>query len=503
LHTKLRQRSHPVLPKPHAHPPAELGDAAEFAPDPRRWKALAILLAAAFLGVLDFFIVNVSIPSIEKGLYASSAEIQLTIASYGLAYAVFLITGGRLGDLYGRKRMFLLGVAGFTFASALCGVAPNPETLIGARVLQGLAGSLMFPQVLSIIQVTFPRSERGRAFSILGMVAGTGSFSGNVLGGVLVQFDLFGLGWRPIFLVNLPIGLLALWATRRLVRESRAPGAVGLDWGGIVIATLGLVLLIYPLAEGREAGWPAWAFVCLAAAPLVLAAFLRYERWLTTRGGTPLVELGLFRDRVFVYGLLTTVVYYGGLSAFFLAFTYFLQYGLGLSPLETGLTFAPFAVGFLVASNRTVPILRRLGSWTIQLGIVLMGVGLVAVITLTAVRGIEVSALSLALVLLIYGTGQGFVMPTLLTTVLSGVPHAAAGSASGVLSTVQQVALALGVAVIGSIFFAALGVPVEPAGFVRAIGVALSVNLGLLAVAFALVFLLPRWPAGTVRHAEL
>jgi EmrB/QacA subfamily drug resistance transporter len=462
-----------------------------------------VLLTAAFLGVLDFFIVNVSIPAIQEGLDASDAEIQLTIASYGLAYAVFLITGGRLGDLFGRRRMFLFGVAGFTLASGLCGLALNPAMLIAARVLQGLAGALMFPQVLSIIQVTFPLAERGRAFSLLGMVAGTGSFSGNVLGGLLIQFNLFGLGWRPVFLVNLPIGLVAWWATRRLVRESRAAGAVGLDWGGIAIATLGLVLLIYPLAQGREAGWPAWAFLSLAAAPVVLAAFLLYERRVTARGGTPLVELSLFRDRVFVYGLLTTVVYYGGLSAFFLAFTLFLQKGLRLEPWQAGVTFAPFAVGFLIASNRTVPVLSRLGSRTMQLGMALMACGLTAVITVTYLQGAEVTAWSLAGVLLLYGTGQGFAMPSLLTTVLSSVPRAAAGSASGVLSTVQQVALALGVALIGSVFFAVLGTPPQPAGFVRAIGVSLCLNVALLIVSIALVFFLPRWPAGTAEaHAE-
>jgi len=488
LHVKHPRLSHPTSPLPHA----------AFLPDPRRWRALAIVVMAAFLGVLDFFIVNVSIPMIQGNLHASFAEIQLTIAGYGLAYAVFLITGGRLGDLYGRKRMFLLGVGGFTLASALCGLAADPRTLIVARVLQGLAGALLFPQVLSIIQVTFPPHERGRAFSILGMVAGTGSFSGNVLGGLLLQADLFGLGWRPIFLVNLPVGLFVLWAARRLVRESRAPRAAGLDWGGIGLVSLGLVLLVYPLAQGREAGWPAWAFVSLAASPVVLAAFLVYERRLTARGGTPLVELGLFRDRVFVTGLLTTVAFYGGLSAFFLAFTLFLQDGLGLPPWKTGLTFAPFALGFLAASNRTVTVLRLLGSRTIQLGAGLMAVGLAAVISLTYAQGVAVPAFWLASVLLIYGTGQGFAMPALLTTVLSDVPHQTAGSASGVLSTVQQVALALGVAVIGSVFFAVLGSPPEAGGFVRAIGASLYFNLALLAMTFGLVFLLPRRSDGSL-----
>jgi len=502
LHVKYCRPPHPSLSK---HPAALLpGEPPTVPPDPRRWQALAVVLMAAFLGVLDFFIVNVSIPVIQGNLHASYAEIQLTIAGYGLAYAVFLITGGRLGDIYGRKRMFLLGVAGFTLASALCGLAPEPWTLIAARVLQGLAGAMMFPQVLAIIQVTFPAEERGRAFSFLGMVVGIGSFSGNVVGGLLVQANMLGLGWRPIFLVNLPVGLFALWAAHRLVRESRAARAAGLDWGGVGIVSLGLVLLVYPLVQGQKAGWPAWAFASLGASPLVLAAFVLYERRVTARGGTPLVELTLFRERVFVTGLLTTVAFYGGLSAFFMAFTLFLQKGLGLPPWQTGLTFAPFALGFLVASTRTVRVLRRLGSRTIQLGAGLMAVGLAAVISLTYAQGVSVPALSLATVLLVYGTGQGFVMPTLLTTVLSDVPRQAAGSASGVLSTVQSVAMALGVAVIGSVFIAVLGSPPEAPGFVRAIGASLYLNIGLLAMTFGLVFLLPRWPDGSAAagHVE-
>jgi EmrB/QacA subfamily drug resistance transporter len=497
LPTQLSRPPHGIRSRP-------LSLSHETAPDPRRWRALGVLLMSAFLGVLDFFIVNVSIPAIQEGLHATFAEIQLTIAGYGLAYAVFLITGGRLGDLYGRKRMFLLGVGGFTLASALCGLAPGPGILIAARVLQGIAGALMFPQVLSIIQVTFPPHERAQAFSILGMVAGTGSFSGNVLGGLLIQANMFGLGWRPIFLVNLPLGIFAVWAAYRVVRESRAPHAVGLDWGGIVIASAGLFLLVYPLAQGREAGWPLWAFLMLAAAPVVLAFFVYYERRVTARGGTPLVDLNLFHDRVFNMGLLTTIAYYGGLSAFFLAFTLFLQDGLGLQPWQTGLTFAPFAIGFLIASNRTVRVVRHLGSRTIQLGVALMSLGLIAVIALTYLQGISVAAVSLAFVLMIYGTGQGLAMPTLLTTVLSGVPRRSAGSASGVLTTVQQVALALGVAVIGTVFFSLVGMPPQAEGFVRAIGASLFFNLALLILSFGLVFLLPRWPQDdhTAHHVE-
>jgi EmrB/QacA subfamily drug resistance transporter len=475
------------------------------APDPRRWLGLAVVMTASFLGVLDFFIVNVSIPAIQASIQATFSQVQLVIASYGLTYAVLLITGGRLGDLYGRKRMFLLGVAGFTFASALCGLATSPLMLIAARVFQGATGAVMFPQVLSIIQVSFPPAERVRAFGVLGTVVGAASFSGNVLGGFLVEADVFGLGWRPIFLVNLPIGVLALVAAGLVLRESRSLRAVRTDLVGVALASLGLFLLIYPLVQGQEAGWPAWTFVSLAVAGVILAVFIGYELWLTARGGTPLVELSLFHDRRFVVGLLTTGAFYGGLSAFFLTFTLFLQDGLRLSPRAAGLTFAPFAVGFLTSSTLAVRRAARMGRRTIQLGTGLMAAGLLVVILLARGWGAELNALELAPLLLLYGAGQGLVIPTLLATVLGNVPTHAAGSASGVLTTAQQVALAVGVAAIGSIFFGVLGTRPQAGSFAGAIGTSLFCNIALLATTCLLVFLLPTKPATAAAavHVEM
>src|SRR3954449_10715813 len=217
--------------------PATAAAATLEAPDPGRWKSLGVILAAAFLVGLDFFVVNVSIPSIRSSLHATFAEVQLVIASYGLTYAVLLISGGRLGDIYGRKRMFMWGVAAFTAASMLCGFAPSPGFLIAARALQGVAGALLFPQVLSVMQVTFPPHERAKAFGLFGTVIGTSSFSGNVLGGLLVSADIFGLSWRPIFLINLPLGVLTVLAAAKFVKESRSPKARRLDLGGVAIMT--------------------------------------------------------------------------------------------------------------------------------------------------------------------------------------------------------------------------------------------------------------------------
>jgi EmrB/QacA subfamily drug resistance transporter len=464
-------------------------------PDPGRWKSLAVILAAAFLVGLDFFVVNVSIPSIRATLHATFGEVQLVIASYGLTYSVLLISGGRLGDIYGRKRMFMWGVTAFIVASVACGFAPSPAFLIAARACQGTAGAMLFPQVLSIMQVTFPPHERAKAFGLFGTVIGTASFSGNVLGGLLVSANLFGLAWRPIFLINLPIGLLTVFAASRFIHESRSPKARHLDLGGVALMTLALSMLLYPLIQGREAGWPLWSFLCLGAFIPLLMAFVRFEKRLTATGGSPLVELSLFHDRVFVIGLISGVCFFSGAAAFFFISTVYLQNGIGYSAREAGLTFASFAIAFLGSSLASVRVQPKLGSRIINLGAALMMTGLTALLFLTATKGVSLTGLELAPVLLIYGTGQGFVMPTLISTVLINIKAHDAGSASGVLSTVQQVSFATGVAVIGTVFFSALGNLSSPEAFIHALRVAFSVNICLLMVTFILIFQIPRFPA--------
>jgi MFS family permease len=469
-------------------------------PDPGRWKSLAVILCAAFLVALNFFIVNVSIPSIRASLHATFTEVQFVIASYGLTYSVFLISGGRLGDIYGRKRILICGVAAFTAASMLCGVSPSPVFLIAARVLQGVSAALVFPQVLSIMQVTFPQNERAKAFGLYGTVIGTSSFSGNVLGGLLVSANIFDLGWRPIFLINIPVGLAALIASAKFVRESRSPKARRLDLGGVAIMTLGLTLLLYPLIQGRQAGWPAWAWASMGAFVPVMILFVRYERRVAEAGGSPLVELSLFQDRAFVIGLNSGACFFGGTAAFLFVSTVFLQNGLGYSAKEAGLTFAWFAIAFLGSSLASARIQSKLGSRIINLGAALMIIGLTALLFLTSWRGASLRGLELAPVLVVYGTGQGFVMPTLISTILINIHGHDAGSASGVLSTVQQASFAIGVAVIGTVFFAVLGSQTSADAFVHALRNALSVNIGLLAVTFGLILRIPRFPARDARR---
>jgi EmrB/QacA subfamily drug resistance transporter len=427
------------------------------AADPRRWKALAVVLIASFMILLDISIVNVAIPSVQRDLGATFAEIQWVLAGYQLAYAVVLITGGRLGDIFGRKRLFIIGVAGFTLASAICGLAPNPVALVAARVFQGLMAALMYPQVLSVIQVSFPPRERGAAFGVFGGVIGVASISGPLFGGLLIQADIHiggtALLWRPIFLVNLPIGIGAIIAALVYLRESRAPSAPRLDIPGMVLASIGLFLVAFPLVEGRDAGWPLWAYLMLAGGALVLVAFSRYIRLRARRGGSPLIEPELFSDRAFVVGSTIAMVFLAGIPAFFLTFSLFLQIGLGFSALQTGLTTLPFALLSAAASGVSIRLAPRLGKRILSVGCVALVAGVIGLWFTVRAAGAGLTGYQMIPALAVCGAGLGLVVAPLVNIVLGGIQARAAGSASGVLTTVQQIGGALGVAIIGIIFF--------------------------------------------------
>lgn len=487
---------------------AELADIAlETRPDPRRWLALAVVLTAAFLGSFDFFVVNVALPSLVLDLGARPAELEFVVAGYGLSFAILLVTGGRLGDLFGRKRLFMLGMAGFTLASALCGLAPTPGALIAARVLQGLTAAIMSPQVLAIIRVTFPEAERARAIGYFTTVIGFASILAQLIGGALIQADIAGLSWRPIFLVNVPVGIVALIMARRILAESKSDSRPSIDFGGIAIGTLGLFLLVYPLVEGREAGWPGWAWLMLLASAPALALFVLYEWALQARGRVPLVSLRLFRDPAFSLGLVMTVTFFGGLSAFFLSLTIFLQSGFGFTPLATGLTFVGFGVGFVLGSMLSARVARRIGPLTICVGTGLMGTGLAAIVVMARLaHGHALNPWLLLVVLVWYGCGQGQAMPTLVASVVgsSRIPAQDAGAASGVFSMVQQVAFAVGVALIVGAFFSRLGNATDTGAYEGALALALSCNVALMAITCMLALFLPRVPMhpGVVAHIE-
>ena len=423
--------------------------------DPRRWTALCAVLTAAFMVLLDISIVAVAIPAIRSNLAATNSDIQFVVAGYGLAYALVLITGGRLGDIYGRKRLFMIGMGGFVLASLLCGLAQSAVMLDISRVVQGLVAALMFPQVLSIIQVTFPQHERARAFGTLGAVIGVATITGPLVGGAIIRDDITGGSWRWIFLVNLPIGIASLVATARVLRESRAPQARRLDLVGVAIASVGLFLLVYPLVEGQDAGWPAWTYICLGLSPLVLAVFVLYERRLPQHR-FPLVQLSLFSIPSFRIGVMISGLFLAGVPAFFFIFSLTLQAGLGFSALHAGLTTMPWSVGAAVASVLSVRLAPRFGKWTIVLGGALLTLGVTGIILTLQVRGTAVSTYDLIPSFLVAGLGMGSVVAPLLNIILAGVPGRDAGSASGVLTTFQQLGGAVGVAIVGVVFFGLL-----------------------------------------------
>ncbi len=421
------------------------------------YLVLAIVLTAVFVNLLDVSIVNVAIPSIQQDIGASFAEVQLVLASYQLAFACLLITGARLGDIFGRKKLFLIGMGTFTVASALCGLAPNATVLIASRIVQGMGSGLMVPQVLAVIQVTIPPKDRGKAFGIFGATIGIATILGPLIGGLLISANLFNTDWRMIFLVNIPVGVLAISAAVVELPDSRSPDAPRLDIAGALLVTAGLFLLVFPLTEGREKGWPGWIFVMLALAAPFLVAFVWLQRRKTAANQSPLLLMTLFGNRSFRAGLALSLVFFAGIPAFFFSFGLYLQIGLGFSPLHAGLTTVPFALASAALSTRSDGLAKRLGTNLLTVGAAIIVIGMLALIVTLHEGGTGISSWQVAPVLLIPGIGFGCFLAPLTNLVLSGIPGREAGAASGVLSTVQQVGGALGLAVIGLILFGLLG----------------------------------------------
>ena len=465
---------------------AEFQSTGEAKGDPRRWLALPVLLTGAFLPILDFNVVNLALPAIRQDLGASSSEVQFVISAYAATYAVFLITGGRLGDLFGRRRMFLLGVAGFTIASVLCGVAWSPVILVAGRILQGLMATMMAPQVLASIRVLFPPAEQARALGFYGATFGLANICGQFLGGVLVSAHPFGFAWQAIFLINVPIGLAAFTGGLLFLGDSRPREAQKLDVGGVILLSLALGLLVYPLIEGREAGWPAWITGMLATSPVALVAFVRFEARLSARGGDPLVALHLLRSSAFAVGLVMALAFYM-LSSFYLTFAVYLQSGLHMSPLAAGLATLPFATGFFVSSLVSSHVVQRLGVLALTLGFALQVVGFGAV--MLSVGGIVPQPPEIGLVCA--GLGFGIVMPSIIRAVVGSIDQLHAGLASGIMISTFQIGAALGVAIISGIFYSALGPRPDPDAYAHAFTLALGCNVALLALGGWLSLWLP------------
>ncbi|WP_020121653.1 MFS transporter [Streptomyces canus] len=479
-------------------------DVPSAAGDRRRWFALAIVMTAAFMDLVDVTIVNIAIPSIRQDSGASVSHIQWITAGYALAFAAGLITGGRLGDIHGRKRLFLVGIGGFTLASALCGFAANPDMLVAARILQGGMAAMMVPQVLSIVHATFPAHERGKVFGLFGAVVGLGAVSGPLLGALLTEWNLFGLEWRPIFLINLPVGIMGLVLGSRFITESKAPRALKLDLVGVAVVVLGLLMLLYPLTRGEELDWPLWGYVSMAGAPLVFAALVAYERRKGARDGSPLVELSLFKVKSFAAGIAVQTVFGVGLGIFFLVWTLYMQTGLGWSPLRAGLTGVPFSIAVSTAAGLSVQkLVPRFGRGVLQAGALLMAVGVLLYLWEAGRYGMSISSWQMALPLVVMGVGMGLIVAPLTDAVLSEVPREHAGSASGLINTVQQMGNALGLGLVSVVFFGVIGDDLGPAqvgpAFVDAFQHALGWVAAVMGVIFLLMFALPKRP---VLHAE-
>ncbi|MGX1504215.1 UNVERIFIED_CONTAM: EmrB/QacA subfamily drug resistance transporter [Streptomyces graminofaciens] len=468
--------------------------------DRRRWIALAIVMTAAFMDLVDVTIVNIAIPSIERDLGASFGAIQWITAGYALAFAAGLITGGRLGDIYGRKRLFLIGITGFTLASALCGFAANEEMLVASRLLQGAAAAMMVPQVLAIVHVTFPAHERGKVFGLFGAIVGLGAVSGPLLGALLTQWNLFGLEWRPIFLINLPVGIAGLILGRKYILESRAPKALKLDLVGVVLVTLGLLMLIYPLTRGRELDWPLWGHLCMAGSLLVFAAFIAYEKYKTRKDGSPLVELSLFKVKSFAAGIAVQLTFGIVMGIFFLVWTLYMQTGLGWSPLKAGVTGVPFSLAVSAAAGMSVQLLvPRFGRKVLQAGAATMAAGLLVYIWEADRYGMAVQPWQMILPLLVMGVGMGLIVAPLTDAVLSEVPREHAGSASGLINTTGQMGTALGLGLVSLVFFGSIDeeklAPEAVGGaFAQAFENSLWWVAAVLGVIFVVMFALPARP---------
>lgn len=489
-----------TTPVPAAH---ETAATAARAAGRRRWIALAVVLTAAFMDLVDATIVNIAVPSIQRDTGATFSAVQWVTAGYALAFALGLITGGRLGDIHGRKKLFLLGMGGFTLASALCGFAAGPGMLIGARVLQGAMAALMVPQVLAIIHVSFPAHERGKVFGMFGAVIGLGAVCGPLIGALLTEGDLLGLAWRPIFLINLPVGVAGILLGRRFLAESRAPRALRVDLIGTALATVGLLMLLYPLTQGRENGWPLWGFVSMAASPLVLGVFVRFERARARKGGAPLVELSLFTIRSFAAGAGVQLTFGVVSGLFFLVWTLHMQLGLGWGPLHAGLTGVPFSLACSLAAGVSVQkLVPRFGRKVLQAGALIMLCGALVYLGEAGRYGTALQSWQLVPAMLLMGAGMGLIVAPITDAALSEVPAEHSGSASGIFNTTGQLGMALGLGLSSVAFFGVVGSRGEAGGagapdalraaFVEATGHALWWISGGLVVVFGLLFLLPR-----------
>lgn len=459
--------------------------------------ALAILLVGGFITAFDIFVVNIAIPSIQTDLGATFPQVALVVAGYALAFGAFLIAGGRLGDRYGRRKVFIYGLSAFTGASLLCALAPDPVSLIGARVLQGAASALLVPQVYTLLRVTYDESGRRRAFARLGATLGFAAISGQILGGVIVWLDPLGLGWRAVFLLNLPIGLVAI-AMSRMIPESTAPNTSRLDWFGIGLASLGATALLACLLDGGENGWSIWTAIGALGALLLCGGFALWERHLARTSGTPAIDPQIFSQSGFSVGLVIVLLIYATPTSFFLCFALLLQTGFGLSPLAAASQLTPMSAGFIAASLIAPRLVTWRGNQAIAAGMGIYAVGFLWVAT----RPLAFATPSVALLcgMVGFGFGQGLSATPLLNFAIGFVEKRHAGMAAGIISTMQQVGGAFGISLVGLAFATRLaahssGVETTALRYAHAFSAAMACNVGVTAIAAALLAWISRNPS--------
>ncbi|WP_262412857.1 MFS transporter [Actinacidiphila acidipaludis] len=467
-----------TTPSAAAHPPA---------PALSTLGLLTILLGAA-LPMVDFFIVNVALPTIDRDLNAGPAVLEMVVAGYGVAYAVLLVLGGRLGDMFGRRTLFLWGLATFALTSLACGIAPNAWTLVGARVAQGAASALLLPQALATIQAATSGSRRGKALSYYGATAGVASVVGQVLGGVLVSADIAGSGWRAIFLVNVPVAAVALVLALKAVPETRSQHPARIDRPGTVLLGATLITLLLPLTEGRAAGWPLWSWVLLALSPLLAAAFTAVEMRGERTGGNPLLPPSLVRLHSVRSGLLLIVPFCLGFGGFMFVLAVAMQNGLHFGALAAGAALVPLCAAFFAASLLGPRAVARFGRLTVTGGSVIQGIGLLVLAGTFFWGWPHLGIWALAPGMALAGFGQGFVLPVIFRIVLSEIPPAQAGVGGGAMATTQQSSLALGVATLGTLFLTLS----SSIGVRDALVWALLAQVGAVVLTTAMTYRLPR-----------
>jgi EmrB/QacA subfamily drug resistance transporter len=446
---------------------------------------MAVVIIADVMDLLDATIANLAGPSIRRDLGGGQSTLQWILAAYTMAFAVGLVVSARAGDLVGRRRMFIAGMAGFTLASLLCGLAPNPELLISFRVLQGLFGAVMIPQGLAMVKQSFHPDDLQKAFIPFGPIMGLAAVLGPILAGVLLKLDLFGTGWRMIFLINVPVGIVGTVLSVKYLPQMARDRTVRLDVVGSLLLAAASALLIYPLVQGRELGWPAWTYLMMSGAVVVFGLFVLSER----RSDHPVIERSLFRNRGFVAGVIFLGTFFVAMNGVMLITNLFLQIGLGFTPMHTGIAMTPLALGLAVgAATSGAALGPKFGRKVLHAGLLITGVGMVVLWWTIGHAEPAVSGWDLAPALFVTGLGSGLIFAPLFDIILADLSDSEVGSGSGVLNAIQQFAGALGVAVIGTIFFQWL----PDKGWYDATRAIVWVSVACYAAAFLAVFLLPK-----------